>query len=226
MTTLITGAQSSLGLAFARAVLATGAPVITAVSHGRVVPPALRDLHDEFPSLCTVVQWAPDALPTLPTVTDAIIAELPLPPAPLDESLDPLADLTTLDLQGALRASHALLAPTLAALRWIGGVRPSRLMIQGSWLGSIHARVRGGNYDAGLSYAAHLMLLRVAALDLQRAGIGVVIGNAGRFRTDLAGPAFQADIDEVAMGLLRQLETASPADEPRFVDWRGAAVPW
>ena len=226
MTTLICGAQTPLGLAFVRALVAHSSAVIAAVQSPAKVPPALHDLRDDAPTLVQVAPWSPDDAPALTGVTQVIVAELPIPPAPADESDPPLADLGALDLPLSLRETHALLAPTVNALRWAGTLAPARLLVQASWLGSVQARVRGGNYAQGLAYAAHLMLVRTAALDLQRAGIGVVIANAGRYRLDMAGPGFHADVDDVARGLLGVIGRADPDAEPAFLDWRGAVQPW
>ena len=70
------------------------------------------------------------------------------------------------------------------------------------------------------------MLCRTAALDLRRDGIPAVVGNAGRYRMDIAGPEYHADVDEVARGLLRALESHAADEEPAFRDWRGASLRW
>lgn len=70
------------------------------------------------------------------------------------------------------------------------------------------------------------MLVRGAAFDLQRAGIAAVVGNAGRYKLDMAGPGFHAEVDDVARGLLAVLDGCSLATEPEFRDWRGAIRRW
>jgi hypothetical protein len=77
-----------------------------------------------------------------------------------------------------------------------------------------------------MAYASQLMLVRAASLDLQRAGIATVVGNAGRYRLDMAGPAFHAEIEDVARGLLAVLDACDLHDEPAFRDWRGGIRRW
>ena len=226
MTTLILGAHGPLGLACVRAVLDTGAPVIAAVQAPHRVPPALHDLRDEFPALVRSVAWQPGQWSDPTPIARAIIAELPIPPVQLDEPDEPTSELRTLSPSAVQQAVSQLVSPTLAALQLVAWLRPARALVQASWLGVTSEKIRGGGYVLAASYAAHLMLVRAAALDLQRAGIATVVGNAGRYRLDMAGPSFHADIDEVARGLLAALDAADPAGEPGFVDWRGQSRAW
>lgn len=226
MSTLILGAHGPLGLACARQLLARGDMVIACVQAPKRLPPALDDLATEYPSRLTPLQWSASAPPSLSGITQALVTELPIPPEQQDEPADAAAALRAVQGDALAAATRDLLAPTLAAVQLLAAVGPKRALLHASWLGSIAGKVRGGDYSLSVPYAAHLMLVRSAALDLQRAGIAVVVGNAGRYRLDMAGPGFHADIDEVAAGLIRQLELATPDAEPTFVDWRGTARPW
>ncbi len=226
MNTLVLGAHRPLGLACIRQVLANGASVVAAVQAPHRIPPALDDLRDEFPAQLTSLAWQPGKWPAIPPVERAIIAELPIPPSQVDEADDPASDLRSLTPALALADMHTVLAPTLAAIQLITIVRPRRVLIQASWLGSIAEKIRGGGYAMAASYAAQLMLVRTAALDLQRAGIATVIGNAGRYKLDMSGPGFHADIDDVARGLLAVLDRCELTEEPTFRDWRGTERSW
>jgi NAD(P)-dependent dehydrogenase (short-subunit alcohol dehydrogenase family) len=226
MTTLILGAHSPLGLACTRQVLAFGGSVIAGVQAPHRVPPALEDLREEFPSHLTSIAWQVGAWPAISGVARAIIAELPIPPAQTDEGDDPTADLRALTPESVLRDSRSLLAATLGAIQLVTFVRPARVLIQASWLGSIEEKIRGGGYTIAAAYAAHLMLARAAAIDLQRAGIAAVVGNAGRYKLDMAGPGFHAEVDEVAQGLLTVLDACDLNTEPEFRDWRGTLRRW
>nr|MCU0625813.1 hypothetical protein [Gemmatimonadaceae bacterium] len=62
--------------------------------------------------------------------------------------------------------------------------------------------------------------------DLLSGGLATVVANAGRYRIDPAGLAFQPDADAVAAQLLVRLEEAGVTGEPAFVDWRGMARAW
>ncbi|MCC7051802.1 MAG: hypothetical protein IT355_00960 [Gemmatimonadaceae bacterium] len=226
MTTLVLGAQRPLGLALVRAVLDMGAPVVAAVQAPARLPPALHDLRDEFPGLLTPVAWQPGSWAHAAAVRRAIIAELPIPPAQSDEPDDAVSDLVAVTSAALQQELAQLLPATLAALQLVAALQPARALIQASWLGSIGEKIRGGGYAVATAYAAHLMLVRTAAMDLQRAGICTVVGNAGRYRLDLAGPGFHADIDDVARGLLAALDAADGSGEPAFVDWRGTPRSW
>ena len=226
MTTLILGANGPLGIAFARQVLASGNPVIAAVQAPHRIPPALHDLRDEYPALLTTITWSAGKAPTLPPIARAIITELPIPPAQTDEADDATADIRALAIEAVVSDVRSVMTPTLSAIQLVAQLRPARVLIQASWLGSIDEKIRGGGYAIGVAYAAQLMLARGAAVDLTRAGIATVVGNAGRYKLDMAGPGFHAEVDDVAQGLLAVLDATGPGMEPEFRDWRGHVRRW
>jgi NAD(P)-dependent dehydrogenase (short-subunit alcohol dehydrogenase family) len=226
MTTLILGAHGPLGLACVRHLLAAGEQVIAGVQAPHRIPPALDDLRDEYPAHLTAVAWQHGKWSNIATIDRAILAELPIPPAQTDEADDPTADIRALTPELLVAETRAVVTPTLAAIQLVSFLKPKQLLIQASWLGSIEEKIRGGGYALGAAYASQLMLARSAALDLQRAGVATVVGNAGRYKLDMAGPGFHADIDDVARGLVAVLYAASLADEPTFRDWRGAIRRW
>lgn len=226
MTTLILGAHRPLGIACARQLLASGTSVIAAVQAPHKIPPVLHDLRDEYPTQLTALAWQPGKWPAINGVTRAIIAELPIPPAQTDEADDATADIRALTPELALADIRDVVAPTLSAIQLVAQLKPTRVLIQASWLGSIEEKIRGGGYALGVAYAAQLMLVRTAALDLQRAGIAIVVANAGRYKLDMAGPGFHAEVDDVAKGLLAVLDNVQLSEEPEFRDWRGAVRRW
>ncbi|HYW49834.1 MAG TPA: hypothetical protein VE861_04460 [Gemmatimonadaceae bacterium] len=226
MATLILGAHGPIGLACTRRVLAAGGRVFAGVQAPHRIPPALHDLRDEYPTLLTAFGWADDSWPEIPGCERALVAELPIPPAQPDEGNDPYEDIRALSADVTLAETKRVLAPTLAAIRFVTAVTPKRVLLQASWLGVVEEKVRGGGFAIGVAYAAHLMLVRTAALDLHRSGITTVVANAGRYKLDMAGPAFHADIDDVAAGLLSVLDAASADGEPEFRDWRGTVRRW
>ncbi len=226
MTTLILGAHGPLGLACVRHLLGVGEQVIAGVQAPIRIPPALDDLRDEYATLLTSVAWQHGKWSNIATIDRAIITELPIPPAQTDEADDPGADIRALTPEILAVESRSVVAPTLAAIQLITFLKPKQLLIQASWLGSIEEKIRGGGYALGAAYASQLMLARSAALDLQRAGIATVVGNAGRYKLDMAGPGFHADVDDVARGLIAVLDGCSLAAEPEFRDWRGAVRRW
>ena len=226
MTTLILGAHGPLGLACTRLVLGTGAPVIAAVQAPHRIPPALHDLRDEFPALLTALAWQNGKWPTLNGIARAIITELPIPPAQTDEADDATSDILALTPDAATSAIRTVLSPTLSAIQLVARVKPARALIQASWLGSVEEKICGGGFATGIAYAAQLMLVRTASLDLHRAGVTTVVGNAGRYKLDMAGPGFHADVEDVARGLIAVLDAAVVGGEPEFRDWRGSVRRW
>lgn len=206
--------------------LSRGEQVIAGVQAPHRIPLALQDLAEEYPQQLTSLAWQPGSWPSVTGVTRAVIAELPIPPAQSDEADDTAAALRALTVDRLLTESREVLAPTLAAIQFITQVRPARVLIQASWLGVIEEKIRGGDHALGVAYASQLMLVRAAANDLQRAGIATVVANAGRYKLDMAGPAFHADIDDVARGLLAVLDACRIEDEPEFREWRGGARRW
>jgi NAD(P)-dependent dehydrogenase (short-subunit alcohol dehydrogenase family) len=226
MTTLILGAHRPLGLACVREVLSRGEPVIAGVQAPHRIPLALQDLGEEYPKQLTSLAWQPSVWPTVTGIERAVIAELPIPPAQSDEADDAAADLRAIRVDRLLEASREVLAPTLAAIQFITQVQPKRVLIQASWMGVIEEKIRGGDHALGVAYASQLMLVRAAANDLQRAGIATVVVNAGRYKLDMAGPAFHADVEDVARGLLGVLDACRLENEPEFREWRGGVRRW
>lgn len=226
MSTLILGAHRPLGLACVREVLSRGEAVVAGVQAPHRIPPALHDLREEFPGLLTALAWKPGEWPSVPGIERAIVAELPIPPTQTDEADDAVADLRAISVDRLLTESRDVIAPTLAAIQFITQIRPKRVLIQASWLGVIEEKIRGGGHALAVAYSSQLMLVRAAAFDLQRAGIATVIGNPGRYKLDMAGPAFHADIDDVARGLLAVLDACRLEEEPEFRDWRGGTRRW
>lgn len=226
MTTLILGAHRPLGLACVREVLSRGKAVIAGVQAPHRIPLALQDLGEEYPKQLTSLAWQPGAWPIIAGIERAVIAELPIPPAQSDEADDAAASLRAITTHQLVEASREVLAPTLAAIQFITQVQPKRVLIQASWMGVIEEKIRGGDHALGVAYASQLMLVRAAANDLQRAGIATVVVNAGRYKLDMAGPAFHADVEDVARGLLAVLDACRLDGEPEFRDWRGRVRRW
>ena len=226
MTTLILGAHGPIGLACVRHALSQGETVAAGVQLPHRLPPALDDLRSEYPSQLTSFDWSNGQWPDVGGYDRALVAELPVPPSQPEEGDDPFADIRASTADAVSSEIHRVIAPTLAAIRFVTHAKPSRVLLQASWLGVVDEKIRGGGYALAAAYAAHLMLVRAAALDLHRGGIATVVGNAGRYRLDMAGPGFHADIDDVARGLLQLLGAVDATAEPQFRDWRGDVRRW
>jgi NAD(P)-dependent dehydrogenase (short-subunit alcohol dehydrogenase family) len=238
---LVTGAHRPLGMALARRALERGDHVAVTVPNPARVP-AIADLRDEHPTRLHVVAW--DALDAaaipraaaavraaLGPVDRAIVCELPLPPANDDLADDLRPAMLALTVQPLANTTASLLATTLHATQLattlLDGAAGARLLIVASWLGSVTDKIRGGEHLAAVPHAAQLMLARTLQHDLLSGGVPTVVANAGRYRIDPAGLAFQPDADEVAGGLLDRLEDdPAPGGEPAFLDWRRAPRHW
>lgn len=209
-----------------REVLSRGETIVAGVQVPHRIPLALQDLGEEYPKQLTSLAWQPNAWPTVTGIERAVIAELPIPPVQAEEADDAAADLRAIRVDRLLEASREVLAPTLAAIQFITQVQPKRVLIQASWMGVIEEKIRGGDHGLSVAYASHLMLVRAAANDLQRAGIATVVVNAGRYKLDMAGPAFHADVEDVARGLMAVLDSCRVENEPEFREWRGGVRRW
>lgn len=237
---LVTGAHRPLGAALVRQVLASGHTAAVTVPEPRRVP-ALTDLADEHPGRIHVIAWdATDATgkarvvqqvrAALGGIDRAIVAELPLTP-PTDDMADDLRPaMLALDAAPIVHATATLVSATLHATQvaatLLHDVPDARVLLLASWLGSTTTKIRGGEHLAAVPHAAQLMLARTLQHDLASGGIATVVANPGRYRTDPAGLAFQADAETVAAALLERLDAPPPDGEPVFLDWRGGPQHW
>jgi NAD(P)-dependent dehydrogenase (short-subunit alcohol dehydrogenase family) len=64
------------------------------------------------------------------------------------------------------------------------------------------------------------------AAELRPEGFTVLSLNPGWARTDMGGPSAPQSPEESVHGLLQVLDTVSPEDTGRFLDFRGQEVPW
>ena len=204
---LVTGAHRPLGAALVRQVLASGHTAAVTVPEPRRVP-ALTDLADEHPGRIHVIAWdATDA-----TGKARVVQQVRAALGGIDRAIATLVSATL----------HA----TQVAATLLHDVPDARVLLLASWLGSTTTKIRGGEHLAAVPHAAQLMLARTLQHDLASGGIATVVANPGRYRTDPAGLAFQADAETVAAALLERLDAPPPDGEPVFLDWRGGPQHW
>ena len=110
------------------------------------------------------------------------------------------------------------LAPRLA-----DGARVANITSQ---LGSIANTTRFGTPSYNISKAAQNMATALLAQALGPRGIVVVALHPGWVRTDMGGKDATLPADESAAALLAVLDGLEPDDSGRFLDWRGAPLPW
>ena len=105
------------------------------------------------------------------------------------------------------------------------GNKPKVICIS-SWLGSLSAKQRGGNYGYCVSKAALNMASRTMAFDLAERGIAAVIVNPGWVQTDMGGPHATLTPAQSVRGILAVADAIGPSDAGRFLDWNGQEQAW
>ncbi|MDX2192221.1 MAG: SDR family NAD(P)-dependent oxidoreductase [Gemmatimonadales bacterium] len=235
--TVILGADTPLGITFVRLALARG-DVVGAVHPAPARVPLLRDLGAEHPGRLhllrddpadpeAVAAARPDALRAIDRLVWAGFRDTvgaAVPGTPQNHRLDALDPVTLLE---SFRANAV--QPLLAVRAWRPALRAGhapRLLLVGTWLGSIALRHDGGQYGLAAPGAALHAIARALAHELDTDGITVLAGNPGSFKTALHGPAFQLTPEEAAGGLLAVVEGATPAGSGTLRDWKGRETPW
>jgi NAD(P)-dependent dehydrogenase (short-subunit alcohol dehydrogenase family) len=119
---------------------------------------------------------------------------------------------------GPLRVTQALM-PNLRA-----GKRKT-IVNMSSQLGSIELS-NGDWYAYRTSKAALNQITRTLSAELAPDGFTCVVLHPGWVRTDMGGANATYEPEESVAGLVAVIEKLSPADNGRFLDFKGNAVPW
>jgi NAD(P)-dependent dehydrogenase (short-subunit alcohol dehydrogenase family) len=119
---------------------------------------------------------------------------------------------------GPLRVTQALL-PNLRA-----GKRRT-IVNMSSQLGSIE-QSNGTWYAYRASKAALNQINRTLSAELAPAGFTCVVLHPGWVRTDMGGAGATYAPEESVRGLITVIEKLGPADNGRFYDFKGNAIPW
>jgi NAD(P)-dependent dehydrogenase (short-subunit alcohol dehydrogenase family) len=119
---------------------------------------------------------------------------------------------------GPLRVTQALM-PNLRA-----GKRKT-IVNMSSQLGSIELS-NGDWYAYRTSKAALNQITRTLSAELATDGFTCVVLHPGWVRTDMGGANATYEPEESVAGLVAVIEKLSPADNGRFLDFKGNAVPW
>jgi len=231
-TSVITGANSGLGLELVRRLLDRGDHVIAACREpGRAT--ALNGLVGEHPGRLHVLPLDVAAARS----RAAFAAELPLvlgEGSRIDLLVNNAGVLHSGERFGQLGEDHLehsfrvnamgplLLAQALAPLLADGGTVANL----SSQLGSIAGCTRFGTPSYNMSKAAQNMATVLLAHALADRGIIVVALHPGWVRTDMGGEQATETPGESAAGLLAVIEGLGPDDGGRFLDWRGDTLPW
>lgn len=226
---LVTGANRGLGLGFVRHLLARGDAVIATCRHpGRAT--ALNALTGDHPGRLHVLPLDVGD----PRSIDALVHELPLVTDGLDLLVNNAGILHAGERFGTVPAGHfddslrtnatgpflvtQALAPHLAP-----GARVANISSSLGSTGELDA-FRTPTY--AVSKAAQNMVTALLAKALAAREVVVLALNPGWVRTDMGGGSAERSTDEAVEALLDVIDTATPADNGRFLDWRGNAVPW
>ncbi len=231
-TSVVTGANRGLGLELARRLLDRGDHVVAACRiPGRAT--ALNALAGEHPGLLHVLPLdVADARSRA-----AFAAELPLVlgeaggvdllvnNAGVLHSGERFGHLGEANLEHSFRVNAMgplLLAQALAPLL-ANGATVANLSSQ---LGSIAGCGRFGTPSYNISKAAQNMATALLAHALADRGITVVALHPGWVQTEMGGEQATESVGESAAGLLEVIDGLVEGDSGRFLDWRGAALPW
>jgi NAD(P)-dependent dehydrogenase (short-subunit alcohol dehydrogenase family) len=95
-----------------------------------------------------------------------------------------------------------------------------------SVLGSVGGNAAGGMYDYRSTKAAVNAIMKSMSIDLARREIIAVPVHPGWVRTDMGGPRAEIDAATSVTGMRRVIAELSMAQSGRFLDYRGAELPW
>lgn len=104
------------------------------------------------------------------------------------------------------------------------GDNPRVVMIS-SGMGSLQ-RADGSSYAYRMSKAAMNMAARVLAFDGEMAGVTTVTLNPGWVQTDMGGPSAALKPEESGGALRALIIGLTPADNGKFFQYDGSALPW
>ncbi len=229
-TVVVTGCGRGIGLEFVRQLLARGDRVFAgarrpeASSELMGLAKSHRDRLTVLPLDVTSAPHRANLAATLGgTSVDLLINNAGVyGPAPdrLGET-DEEAWLETLRVNAiAPRQIVEILLPHLRT-----GTRPCIALLS-SKMGSMSDNGSGGAYVYRSSKAALNAVGMSLARDLLDQGILTLILHPGWVLTDMGGPDAEIDVSESVAAMLKTLETATDADNGRFIDVDGSTIAW
>jgi len=229
---LVTGANRGLGLEFVRQLLARGDRVIaTCRQPGKAT--ALNALAGEHPGRLHVLPLDvadPRAIAELQRellllADDGDLIDLLVNGAGVLHSGERFGSVSAVNLDDSFRtnAMGPFLLTQALATRLADGARVANITSQ---LGSIANTTRFGTPSYDISKAAQNMATALLAAALRERGIVVVALHPGWVQTDMGGAGATVTPEQSVSGLLRVIDGLKPSDSGRFLDWRGAALPW
>lgn len=230
LTTLITGANRGLGLAFAELYASSGWRVF-ACCRNPAKAEKLLALAQRYPALISI--FTLDV--TKPADIKKLVDDLAL------ASIDVLINNAGIYGPSGLRFSYVTedpwlevlrintIAPLMVAQALVSNVATSqRRMIANisSSMGSMYENVEGGAYLYRSSKAALNAITKSMAIDLSPQQIIVVSLNPGWVRTDMGGDDALVSAKESATALKCVLDYVSLDESGKFFDLHGEEIPW
>ena len=222
-TVLITGANRGIGLEYARQFSARGYTVIGTA----------RDLADakELSAVARRVEQldVTDAasVAALARRLDGVAIDILVNNAGVFDRRD-----STVDKVDFAVMENTFAVNTLGPLRVVQALLPNlrqgkrkTIVNMSSQLGSI-GNSSGGWYAYRASKAALNQVNKSLAVELGPNGFICVVLHPGWVRTDMGGSGATYSPEESVSGLIAVIEKLQPADNGRFYDFKGNAIPW
>lgn len=221
-TVLITGANRGIGLALAKTYRQAGDTVIATAREPKEA--------DELNALGVDVRALDvcdgDSVQRFAKALDGRAVDLLIHNAGVGDR----AGLGAIDYDAFARI---LEVNTIAPVRIVEALADNVAASQGKTIAVVSSQlgsIENTNGDMGLIYrvskAGANMAMRAAAPKLAERGITCIVLHPGWVRTDMGGPNAAISPQESAAGMKAVLDRAGPSDSLRFMDWKGAALPW
>lgn len=229
-TILITGANRGIGLEFCRQYADAGWQVI-ATCRQPATANALNELITHYPNLQVYALDVADfsqinALSqTLADMNiDVLLNNAGIYP---DTSGASFGQLKYQDWSQAFWVNSV--APAKLAEAFLPHMQRSqkRLLVSiSSLMGSIADNTSGGSLLYRSSKAALNATMKTLAIDLQPAGVGVLILHPGWVKTDMGGQNALIEVSESVTGMRRCIDGFLPAQSGSFLKYDGEPLPW
>lgn len=222
-TYLVTGASRGLGFEFARQLLARGNRVMATVRD----PAGARELIRLGAWVLTLDVSSPESIAALSEQMRGEPVDILINNAGVSSTSKSIADLEARELAHVLFVNAV--APLLVTRAVLPHLRaaPVRRVIQiTSQLGSITNNTGGSSYGYRASKAALNQMNRSLANELGPEGFTCVAMHPGWVRTDMGGPEATLAVDHAVSTMLGTLDGLSRADNGRFINYDGTALPW
>jgi NAD(P)-dependent dehydrogenase (short-subunit alcohol dehydrogenase family) len=228
-TTLITGANRGIGLAFARQYAADGWQVLACT---RQKSDALNRLAADYPGRVQVL--------TLDVADHEQIEalSLSLADAAIDLLINNAGIYSDSDAKGFGHTDYEewanvfrinTMAPLKMAESFAAQLSRSSLktlVTLSSIMGSISETSSGGNYLYRSSKAAVNMVVKTLAIDLKMQGVTAIAFHPGWVQTDMGGQNAAITTTQSVAGMRQVISTLTLSDSGKFIDYNGQEIPW